>query len=165
MSRVYVRRSGEDPQDAHLCELLEWEDKYCGKSEEETAYELIRQEVRKNAVKRAEQEAQCNLDEFVEREVENAKAAYAASVPEMTKTERLKDMKAKREKAKQELREQEAFTGPAHAPLSDDNKAEDGTVPESSSAESMSPILKKLRAHVDARKKAPGADAGKGADG
>ena len=164
MSRVYVRRSGEDPLDAHLCELLEWEDKYLGKSEEETSYELIRQEVRKNAVKRAEQEAQCNLDEFVEREVENAKAAYAASVSEMTKAERLKDMKAKREKAKQELREQEAFTGPVHTSLPDGGRKEDETAPVSSSPESMSPILKKLRAHVDARKKVPGADAGKEAE-
>lgn len=164
MSRVYVRRSDENSLEAHLCELLDWEDKYCGKSEEETAYELLRQEIRKNAVKRAEQEAQCNLDEFVEREVENAKAAYAASVPDMTKTERLKDMKAKREKAKQELREKEAFTGPAHSPSADGGNREDSSSPESSSPDTMSPILKKLRAHVDARKKASGMDAEKEAD-
>lgn len=164
MSRIYVRRRGENALGAHFCELLDWEDKYCGKSEEETAYELLRQEVRKNAMKRAEQEAQCNLDEFIEREVENAKAVYAASVPEMTKTERLKDMREKRDKAKQELREKEAFTGSAYAPSSDDRKEEDGNVSEDSPVEAMSPILKKLRANVDARKKASGAKAGKEAD-
>ncbi len=164
MSRIYVRRSGENSLDAHLCELLDWEDKYLGKSEEETAYELLRQEVRKNAAKRAEQEAQCNLDEFVEREVENAKAAYAASVPDMTKSERLKDMKVKREKAKQELREKEAFTGSVYSPLADDGNEADESTAENNPTDSMSPILKKLRAHVDARKKASGVNAGKEAD-
>ena len=152
MARIYVRRSGENA--VNLCGLLDWEDKYCGKSEEETRYEMLRQDVRRNALKRTEEEARANLDEFVRHEVENAEASYKASVPEMTKAERLKDMKEKRAEARQELRSTEAFTGQKYSKCNGAPETENQEGDTRNAA--MSPTMKKIRAHVDSRLKISG---------
>ena len=91
------------------CSLLDWEQKFSGKSEEEVVFEQQRQDIRKKKHERDEKEAVINLNRKIDAIVSEAEEMMPSSV-EKTKTERLADIRENRKEEKEAIRAEEAFT-------------------------------------------------------
>lgn len=107
MSRIYVwEKDGSGPLP---CTLLDWEQRFSGRSEEEVVYEQTKQEIRKKKGERAEKEAIINLNRRIDAMVETAEKMSPSNVGK-TKAERLANIRENRKEEKESIRAEEAFT-------------------------------------------------------
>ena len=118
LSSVYVWE--KDGNGTVACSLLEWEQRFSGKSEEEVVFEHQKEELRKKQNERAEKEAVINLNRRIDAIIGEADK-MAPSTAGQTKTERLADIRDNRREEKDALRAEEAFT-----PKTADGTAKDG---------------------------------------
>lgn len=118
LSTVYVWE--KDGNGTVACSLLEWEQRFSGKSEEEVVFEHQKEELRKKQNERAEKEAVINLNRRIDAIIGEADK-MAPSTAGHTKTERLADIRDNRREEKDALRAEEAFT-----PKTADGTAKDG---------------------------------------
>lgn len=128
MSTIYVW--DKQKQEAYECSLLDWEQRFSGKSIEEVVYEQEKQDLLKKESERAELEAAINLNRRIESIVAEAEK-MAPSVKDIPKAERLSGIRENRAKEKEAVRKEEAFTarekedteeaGTASTPLDEPN--------------------------------------------
>lgn len=106
MHAVYVWKDGE--RKPELAALVDWEQKFDGKSCEECEYEMevISQQKTKNA--KRDHDAGLTLDKFVEGVAAEA-AAMAPDTADIPKSERTAGINASRQKEKEAMRCQESF--------------------------------------------------------
>ncbi len=107
MSMIYVWE--KDGTDAIPCTLLDWEQRFTGKSEEEIEFEHQKEEIRKKKNERAEKEAVIELNRKIDAIVDVA-AKMTPSRTGKTKTERLAGIRENRKEEKEAIRAGEAFT-------------------------------------------------------
>lgn len=112
MSVIYIW--GKDTDGAVPCSLLDWEQRFSGKSEEEVAFEQKKQEILKKKNERAEKEAVINLNRKIDAIVEEAEK-MAPSAAGKTKSERLADIRENRKEERDAIRAGEAFTPEGNA--------------------------------------------------
>ena len=112
MSGIYVWK--KDGEGVLPCTLLDWEQRFSGKSEEEVVFEQCKEEIRKKKNERAEKEAVINLNRKIDAIVDEAEK-MAPSAAGKTKAERLSDIRENRKEEKEALRAEEAFTSDAAA--------------------------------------------------
>ncbi len=106
MSKVYVWEKGGDG--ALPCMLLDWEQRFSGKSEEEVVFEQKKQEIQKKKNERAEKEAVINLNRKIDAIIDEADM-MAPSRAGITKAERLSGIRSNRKQEKEAIRAEEAF--------------------------------------------------------
>ena len=99
----------QDGSAAYECILMDWEQRFGGKSEDEVHYEQVKQDMIRSSNERAEKEAEINLNRIIDAIVSEAEQ-MAPSTAGKTKAERLAGIKENRKKEKEVLREEEAFT-------------------------------------------------------
>lgn len=107
MSTVYVWE--KDGGGTIPCSLLDWEQRFSGKSEEEVTFEQQKQDIQKRRHERTEKEAVINLNRKIDAIVEEAEK-MAPETAGKTKTERLADIRENRKGEKEAIRMEEAFT-------------------------------------------------------
>lgn len=107
MSCIYVW--DKQKRDAYECHLLDWEQRFSGKSLDEVAFEQEKQDLLRKGSERAEMEAAINLNRAIEAIVADAEK-MAPSTKDKTKTERLAGIRDNRKKEKEAMRKEEAFT-------------------------------------------------------
>ena len=91
------------------CTLLDWEQRFSGKSAEEVEFEQKKQEILKKKNERAEKEAVINLNRRIDAIVQAAEKMMPSSVGK-TKAEKLADIRDNRKEEKESIRAGEAFT-------------------------------------------------------
>lgn len=162
MDTIYVWK--KDEVDAIECSLIDWEQRYSGKSCDEVHYEQVKQDNIRKKNERAEKEAVINLNHTIDAIVDEA-VKMAPSTAGMTKAERLADIRENRKKERDALREEEAFTSEPGVPpqpvgeILDDEAAvphgSEGAVNENIPAgeewEKLSPIQKMLWKDLERR--------------
>ena len=107
MSTIYVWE--KDGGTAIPCTLLDWEQRFSGKSAEEVEFEQQKRDMQKKQNERAEKDAVINLNRKIEAIVEEANR-MAPSVKGKTRTERLENIRENRRGEKEAIRAEEAFT-------------------------------------------------------
>ena len=115
MSRIYVWE--KDGEQAIPCTLLDWEQRFSEKSEEEVAFEQKKQDILKKKSERAEKEAVINLNRRIDAIVDEAEKMTPSGAGK-TKAERLSDIRDNRREEKEALRAEEAFTTDADTSVS-----------------------------------------------
>ena len=107
MSLIYVwvkDGSGTIP-----CTLLDWEQRFSGKSEEEVEFEQKKQDLRKKRNERAEKEAVINLNRKIDAIIKVAEEMTPSGTGK-TKSERIAGIRENRKEEKEAIRAEEAFT-------------------------------------------------------
>lgn len=107
MSMVYVWQ--KDGNGTIPCTLLEWEQRFSGKGEEEVDFEQKKQDLIKKKNERAEKEAIINLNRKIDAIIREAQEMAPSNVGK-TKAERLADIRDNRKEEKEAIRSEEAFT-------------------------------------------------------
>jgi hypothetical protein len=107
MSLIYVWK--KDGGGTIPCTLLDWEQRFSGKSAEEVVFEQKKQEILKKKGERAEREAVINLNRRIDAIVQAAEEMMPSSV-EKTKAEKLANIRENRKEEKDSIRAEEAFT-------------------------------------------------------
>ena len=107
LSRIFVWE--KDGSSAIPCTLLDWEQRFSGKSAEEVEFEQQKRDMQKKQNERAEKEAAINLNRKIDAIVEEADK-MAPSAKGKTKTERLAVIRENRREEKEAIRAEEAFT-------------------------------------------------------
>lgn len=165
MSEVYVWK--KDGDGTLPCTLLNWEQRFSGKSEEEAVFEQQKQEILKKKSERAEKEAVINLNRRIDAIVDEAEK-MAPSHAGKTKTERLADIRDNRKEEKEAIRAEEAFTqgGSAESPdtagdargLRTERKQDDPFEMTPEEWEAMSPVDRMIYKDVKRRQNDGGLD-------
>ena len=150
----------QNGKDVYPCTLLDWEQRFAGKSSEEVEYEQKNQDYEKKQNERAEMEARINLNRAIDAIVAEAEK-MVPSTAGITKVERLENIRENRKEEKEAIRVQEAFTtqptaqtekaGENHAPV--EEKTEDSE---------LTPIQRLLRDDLDQRRRKGNGGKGKG---
>ena len=109
MDTVFVWE--KDGSMAIPCTLVDWEQRFSGKSLEEVEFEQTKRTMRLKSHEREDREALMNLNSMIEAIVGSAEK-MAPSASGKTKTERLSDIRENRKEEKEALRKEEAFTLP-----------------------------------------------------
>lgn len=107
MHTIYVW--GRDDSGPHECTLLDWEQRFSGKSLEEVEYEQQKQDLQVRMHEREEKESVINLNKVIDAIVDEAEKMTEISAGK-TKTERLADIRENRKEEKEANRQNEAFT-------------------------------------------------------
>ncbi len=110
METIYVWEKNGDK--AILCTLMDWEQRFSGKSLEEVEFEQTKRSMKIKGYEREDREALMNLNRMIEAIVGKAEK-LASSTAGMTKAERLSDIRENRKEEKETLRKEEAFTASA----------------------------------------------------
>ena len=107
MNMIYVW----DPKgtEVYPCSLLDWEERFAGKSLEEVEYEQKTKLYEEKQLERAEKEALINLNRVIDAIVAEAEEMAPSNIGK-TKAERLSDIRGNRKEEKEAIREEEAFT-------------------------------------------------------
>lgn len=152
MSTVYVW--DKDSNSTLPCNLLDWEQRFYGKSAEEVVYEQQKQDIQKKQNERAEKEAVINLNRMIEAIVDEAEKMAPPSAGK-TKAERLSDIRENRKDEKEAIRREEAFTASekAEQPVEAKSAGKAGSpfVPSEEEWSRMSPIEKMIWEDVNGR--------------
>ena len=107
METVYVwAEEGDSPVP---CSLVDWEQRFSGKSLEEVEFQQKKKSMKIKAYERSDREALMNLNRYIEAIVGTAEK-MAPSTSCMTKSERLEGIRENRKAEKEALREEETFT-------------------------------------------------------
>ncbi len=112
MSTIYVWET--DGKGALACTLLDWEQRFSGKSAEEVEFEQLKQDLQEKQNERTEMEAAINLNKKIEAIVDEAEKMTPSSSGK-TKAERLANIRENRKVEKEAIRAEEAFTAPVKA--------------------------------------------------
>lgn len=107
MSLIYVWK--KDGGGTIPCTLLDWEQRFLGKSAEEVVFEQKKREILKKKGERAEKEAVINLNRRIDAIVQAAEEMMPSSVGK-TKAEKLANIRENRKEEKDSIRAEEAFT-------------------------------------------------------
>ena len=107
MNVIYVWE--KDGDGAVPCTLLDWEQRFSGKSLEEVEYEQAKQALRIKEHERSDREGAMNLTRYINAIVDDAER-MAPPVKGKSKKERLADIRENRKEEKESLREEESFT-------------------------------------------------------
>ena len=107
MSTIYIWE--KDGSSVIPCTLLDWEQRFTGKSAEEVEFEQQKRDMQKKQNERAEKDAVINLNRKIEAIVEEADK-MAPTTKGKTKAERLADIRENRREEKEAIRAEEAFT-------------------------------------------------------
>lgn len=112
MSSVYIW--DKDGERSFPCSLMDWEQRFWGKTLEEVSYEQEKQDMQAKANERSELEAAINLNRMVEAVVADAEK-MAPPVKGIPKSERIDGIRGNRQEEKEARRTEEAFTAPETA--------------------------------------------------
>ena len=138
------------------CSLLDWEQRYSGKSEEEVVFEQKKEDIRKKKNERAEKEAVINLNREIEAIVNEAEKMTPLDHGK-TKTERLSGIRDNRKEEKEAIRAGESFTSavdsPAGKAVKGNKGREDPFEMTREEWESMSPIDRMIYNDVKRRRR------------
>lgn len=151
LGRIYVR----DPASGSfvLCELLNWQKKYEGKSLPEVLYEQEKHRIEEKNGQRREQEAKINLDHTIESIVQGA-VQLAPDTKGIPKSQRVSDIRENRANEKNVMRREESFVSgkagldPAQ-PQDTPEPSDTADVPD----EALSPVLRMIKKQVEERNK------------
>ena len=118
---TYKMKVSYDPRDVHAiyvwpdegsmpvrAVLLDWEQKFDGKTSEECAYEMEVTDILKGKRAKQDMDAKLTADNYVDAVVEEAQA-MKADVSEMTKKERISGIESNRNQEKETQRAKESF--------------------------------------------------------
>ena len=159
MSSIYVwDKSGEN---SYICSLVDWEQRFWGKTQEEVAYELDKQDRQAAAAEQAELESEINLDRMIESVVAEAEEA-SSSTKGIPKTQRIAGIRENRKEEKEAMRSYEAFTAPEEkesvaASKSVPEKSQDGqTPPKEPDWDELTPIQRMLWKDFEGRRNGDG---------
>ena len=133
----------EDPASKEMirCGLVDWESKYAGKQQEEVWYEQEKEKSRRKKHTVKETEAKVNLGKQIESIVESAEK-MAETDRQVSKAERVRNIRGNRKSERDEIRKQEAFI----AERSDGGRKKQ---PVSSQEEELSPIMRMIQEQVE----------------
>jgi hypothetical protein len=141
------------------CTLLDWEQRFSGKSAEEVEFEQKKQEIQKKKNERAEKESVINLNRRIDAIVQTAEEMMPSNVGK-TKEERLADIRENRKEEQESIRAEEAFTSDDRdqanrivQDASEHNSQEDPFTITSEEWENMSPIDRMIYQDVQKRQK------------
>jgi len=150
----------QNGKDVYPCTLLDWEQRFAGKSAEEVDYEQKTQDYEKKKNERAEMEARINLNRAIDAIVAEAEK-MAPSTAGMSKAERLEDIRENRKEEKEAIRAEEAFTA---QPAVQAKKAGEKQLPAEEKTEDseLTPIQRLLRDDLDQRRRKGNGGKGKG---
>ncbi len=153
LGRIYVW--DKDGSCVYESDLMDWEQRFDGKSADEVLYEQQKQEIARNNNKRAEKEAEINLNREIDAIVSEAEKMSPA-VSCMTKAERLAGIKENKKREKEAIRQEEAFTAsdekvPEEVDVSAGGDSVAGA-PTGEEWERLSPIQKMLWKDLERRK-------------
>ena len=123
MNKIYVW--GKNSARPYECTLLDWEQRYSGKSQEEVEYEQFKKDFQIRKREREEKESVINLNKTIDAIVDKAEK-LTGSASGKTKTERLADIRENRKEEKEAIRKEEAFTASAEESIP---KKEENTTP------------------------------------
>lgn len=159
VSTIYVWELGSEK--AIPCTLLDWEQRYSGKSADEVEFEQLKEKIQKERNERKEKEALINLNRMIEAIVEEAEQ-MAPSTSGITKAERLRDIRENRTEEKEAIRSEEAFTSPEGRRQPDDAPAPEKTASpfelSKEQWEQMSPVERMIWEDVMGRDQDGGTD-------
>ncbi len=145
--------------DVYPCTLLNWEQRFSGKSLEEVEYEQKVKDFEEKQNERAEMEAQINLNREIDAIVDEAEK-MAPSLAGMTKSERLADIRENRKEEKEAIRAEEAFTVPQTS--SEEAGNTNAPVEEKAEERTLTPIQRMLRDDLEQRRRKGNGANGKG---
>ena len=145
LSRIYVRNA---PAGSYLlCDLLDWQQKYEGKSLDEVEFEEEKRKAEEKKNERREMEAKIDLNRAIDSIVEDAEQ-MKPSTDGTTKSERISGIGPNRAHEKEAMRAEESFvSGKIGRTPSPATETGGGTKTD----EPMSPILKKIKKSIEER--------------
>jgi len=145
MSSIYIKPN--NCNDFELCRLLDWGSKYAGKCLDEIIYEHEKEKYDKKSLRTKEVEAKINLQRDIEAVILEAETGRS-SVPKMSKSEQLSDIRSNRRNEKEALRKRESFTN-------DENSELDNQLPNANVASvneiNISPVSQMIKRKLEER--------------